>query len=521
MFNIIPQPRELLIHSDKKSFKLSNFTTVTKKPYSAEFCDFLNKGFGYSVAQAEKNESIILSSDENIQDDEEYKIESRNGYVRITAKADNGLFYGLQTLKQLLLQGNGKLPDMTVHDSPFCKFRGFMLDSGRYFQTVPEIKRIIDLIALHKFNVFHWHLTEDQGWRPEIKKYPLLTEKGSIRSHTNFDRTPVSGYYSAEDMQEIVKYCYERFIKVIPEFDIPGHTVSAIACYPYLSCFDRRLSVATHWGVKHDILCAGKESTYKFVFDVIDELCEIFTDGYFHIGGDEAVKTRWEICPKCQNIIKENNLSSEEQLQFYFMNKIHSYLKSKDCKTIMWNYFGNENTEMLNRDIMWHFYDDGNNPPKIKEELSNGRKMINAFSKAYYLDFPYSWVNLKTCYDYNPYIDENIIGIDAPLWTEYVPDKKRADYCMFPRLGAIAETAWTAPEDKDFNRFSDAVPNYLKLLDIYNVQYAEQKQYAPSRLRAECQSLYFNRRVIHWQGIHNPLDNLKVKLQVKYSHKNN
>lgn len=274
---------------------------------------------------------------------------------------------------------------------------------------------------MHKLNVFHWHLTEDQGWRIEIKKYPLLTEIGSKRSHTNFGCKPHKGFYSQKEIKEVIDYCHKRYIKVIPEFDIPGHMVSAIAAYPYLSCFDRKLKVATHWGVKHDIICAGKESTYQFVYDVIDEITELFTDGYFHMGGDEAVKTRWKICPHCQQTIKDSGLSNEEELQQFFMSKINRYLKKKNITSMMWNWDAVNHAKYLDKDIVWQFCGTAN-ANITAEEINSGRKIVNASAFPYYLDFPYGWNSLRQTYEYNPIIEgvlkvneSNIIGVEAPL----------------------------------------------------------------------------------------------------------
>ena len=231
MFNIIPQPTSVLINRDKKGFTLHTGTTISPYPFVDEFISFVRKTLNKKVYVHEdtgEERSIILTLDESIESDEGYSIKCENRRVFIKAKTQAGLFYGLQTLKQMLLQTDGKIPYVELSDAPRFSYRGFMLDCGRYFYTVDEVKRIIDLMALHKLNALHWHLTEDQGWRIEIKKYPLLTEKGSIRSHTNFNNKPHGGYYTQEEIKEIVAYCHERFIKVIPEFDTPGHSRAAI-----------------------------------------------------------------------------------------------------------------------------------------------------------------------------------------------------------------------------------------------------------------------------------------------------
>ncbi len=520
MFNILPQPNEILLSAEGPRFVLNSETGITKKPYLSEFLDFVKREFDVRLhkraegEQQGENEIVITLTDE-IEDEEGYRLSCRDGAVFIYARQDAGAFYALQTLKQLLLQSKGNVPPLLINDKPRFKYRGFMLDSGRYFWTVEEVKRFVDLCALHKINVFHWHLTEDQGWRIEIKKYPLLTEKGSHRSHTNFGCVPHGGFYTQEDIKEIVNYCHERFMKVMPEFDIPGHVVSAIACYPELSCFDRNLDVATHWGVKHDILCAGKESTFQFVFDVIDEILELFPDKLIHLGGDEAVKMRWELCPLCQKRMKEEGLKNEEQLQHYFMSRVNRYVREKGYTSVMWNYDGVDGTDYLDRDIVWQICGMSDNSNIVNEELKAGRKMYNSSSFPYYLDFPYGWVNLKMAYDFEPGMGENMFGVEAPLWTEYVPDLKKADYCMFPRLGAIAETAWSQQEDKSYERFAAGLPEYFDLLNAYDVRYATMAQCMPSKLRGKCQSTWWNRRMLHWQGVHNFIDDAIVKSKVQ------
>lgn len=382
MFNLVPQPNLLVLTGGKHGFILSEQSAITPLPLIEDFREFVKAAFSVRLRREAADENaVLLDTETDFPSDEGYTLSVCGGCVQITAKGESGLFYGLQTLKQLLLQSHGILPELKISDTPRFPYRGFMLDCGRYFYTVDEIKRLIDLAALHKFNVFHWHLTEDQGWRAEIKRYPLLTEKGSRRSHTNFGILPHSGFYTQEDMREIVRYCHSRFVKVIPEIDVPGHATAALACYPELGCFDRKLPVATHWGVKHDILCAGKENVYSFVTDVLDELLEIFTDGYIHLGGDEAVKMRWALCPNCGAKMRELNLSSEEQLQHWFMSRIDRHLREKGYRSFMWNYDGAEDASHLAPEILWQVCGADNKHGLLESEIKRGRKLI--FSDAF------------------------------------------------------------------------------------------------------------------------------------------
>lgn len=518
MLNVIPQPVSILENGKEKGFTVFSEDTVTPMPCAKDFILFKEEFFGDRFKDGDGEETVILTIDNSVQQDEGYCLACRDGKAYINAKTETGLFWGLETLKQFLLQGDGTVPFVKITDYPRFSYRGYMLDCGRYFYEKDDVKRIIDLMALHKLNVLHWHLTEDQGWRVEIKKYPLLTEKGSYRSHTNFGFKPHSGYYTQDDIKEIVAYCHERKIKVIPEFDVPGHTVSAIACYPYLSCFDRKLSVATHWGVKHDILCAGKESTYQFVFDVLDEFMELFPDKIIHIGGDEAVKTRWKLCPHCQAEMKKHALKTEDELQMYFMTKVNDYLNEHGFKSIMWNYNSIGGTEHLSPDIAWTVCGISDGDEVIRTELNRGRKLINTNSYPYYLDFPYGWNTLERVCEADGALTDNdseTWGIEGCMWTEYVPNMKRLEFLTFPRLGAIAEKAWAEKGYASFETFSHKISDYYSLLDNFGVNYAKPNKACPSAVYKALSSLWFNRRVFHWQGLHNLIDNKKVEITAK------
>ena len=522
MIKLIPTPAKITYGE--------GFFTAEKNISESKVPEFILKELNdfFSIFKSEKAEKIIssvhikLEAELSFLGKEGYRLTIDKNSITIEAFKENGAFYAVQTLKQIIFQQGEKIPIITVEDSPRFSYRGFMLDVGRYFYTVEEVKKFLDLMALHKLNTFHFHLTEDQGWRIEIKKYPLLTEKGSRRSHTNFGFIPRSGYYTQDEIRKIVAYAHSKFIRVIPEFDIPGHTVSAIACYPYLSCFDRKLKVATHWGVKHDILCAGKESTYKFVFDVLDEIAELFPDGEIHLGGDEAVKMRWNICPRCQNEIKKQGLKNSEELQQFFMSKINSYLKEKGIKTIMWNWDDIEPTKWLDPSIAWNLCGISQEKlPVIKAEMKAGRDMIITSSFPYYLDLPYGWINLKFAYEFDPVKGfsekdlTNIRGIEAPLWTEYVPDMKTAYLKTFPRLGAICETAWTKEQNRSWENFFEKMDFYYDFLSLYGVKPASLKKSMPSKIKASASSLWFNRRQLHWQGLHNLIDDAVVKIKAK------
>lgn len=514
MFHIIPEPVEIRTDSTKPGFLLEEGATISSWHFAGDLIDFAEKALNTKITVSTGECSIFLVIDENCDHDEGYRLKCENNRVKITAKTENGLFYGIQTLKQMLLQTGGRIPCTEITDYPRFAYRGYMLDCGRYFFPVDKIKRVIDFMALHKLNVFHWHLTEDQGWRIEIKKYPLLTQKGSRRSHTNFNRIPHGGYYTQEEVKEVVDYCHARMIKVIPEFDVPGHTVAAIACYPYLSCFDRDLEVATHWGVKRDILCAGKDTTYQYVYDILDELIALFPDKMIHIGGDEADKHRWKLCPRCQKAIRENGLRDENDLQMLFMTKVDAYLSAKGYSSLMWNNDTGGGTDFLSPNVAWTVYKPGAGGTAVTAEISRGRKMINSVNCPYYLNFPYGWVSLKdVCENKGAFteVDSETWGIEACMWTEYVSDMKTLEFLTFPRLGAMAENAWAAKDYPDFSTFTRKAVDYFKLLDVYRIRYAPMNKACPSFLYKHASSLWFMRRRYHWEPVRMRFDDKKVE----------
>ena len=275
--------------------------------------------------------------------------------------------------------------------------------------------------------------------------------------------------------------------------------------------------MATHWGVKHDVLCVGKDSTYEFIFGVLDELCEMFPDRIIHIGGDEVPKMRWEICPECQRKKEENNLKGNEELQQYFMTVIADYLDKKGYQALMWNWDSVEPTKLLSKKLGWTLcgYDE-KTKPTVESELINGRKMISTKAMEYYLDMPYGYVNLKKCCEYNPEEffssgSENFLGVEAALWTEMIPNVKKADFMTFPRLAAISNTAWHGFESGMYESLTAALSDYFKLLDFYSYYHAKKSSFDMTMPKAKFSGLWFERRQLYWEGLHNLIDDNKVK----------
>ena len=518
MFTVIPEPYELCVKGDDTAFVLTDSVNIDfcseAEAALNDFSLFLKNVMGIESLGGSA-ETVRLVTDLSVGKEEGYKIEITKDLCLIKAFDEAGALYAVQTLKQLLLQGKGSLPETEIYDFPRFKWRGFMLDTARYFFSVEAVKLFIDLMVLHKLNRFHLHLSDDQGFRLEIYSKLLLAQVGGFRAYTNFGRTPHGGFYSKEDIEEIVNYASERFIEVIPEIDQPGHAVSMIAAYPFLSCFNRELAVSTHSGVHYDVLCVGKESTFEFMEAVLDEVCEIFPSKIIHLGGDEVPTERWKHCPYCQKKMREMGFTDEKQLHTYYLNRMGRYLKDKGFEVIVWNDSSAESG--LDTDFIWQCWD-GLKDEDYKRLSEKGIRLINSSEKAYYLDLPYGHVNLKQCYEKEVFFegtDEVFMGAEACLWSEYVPTMKKAGYCAVPRLAAFSERVWSDESKKDYAKFKSKLSSYYKIIETLPFDYAKEYQAMPSFIRKQGYNLYFERRRLHWRGLHNIIDNKKIRKQAK------
>ncbi len=421
-------------------------------------------------------------------DEEEYYLDIGNKGIQVTAKTDKGFFYAQQTLLQLYKQFKGKLPFMSIKDKPKYSHRGFMLDCARHFFSVKEIKKQIDILAQLKINVFHWHLTDDQGWRVEIEKYPLLTKVASKRAQTQGDGIIVEGYYTKEEIKEVVAYCKKNYIDVIPEIDVPGHFRAAIAAYPQLSCREKEIKVGEGFGISPHIACAGKQEVYEFLYNILDELVELFPYEYFHLGGDEALKLYWLDCPHCQKAISDNNLKNEEELQGFFMSKLVVYLNDKGKKVINWNdgmLGGN-----ITGDLVVQYWKQSKICNQVVEkETKEGRKVIISPFFSFYLDYPSGMTPLKKAYNYeiNSNVEGAVLGLESPIWTEHIKDIDRLEYMVYPRLIAVAERGWT--NNNMYQSFLTRLGNFYKILEDYNINYNRQPN--PSFLKGKWDVLKF------------------------------
>lgn len=431
---------------------------------------------------------------------EDYKLDIGTGErITVTGGSPAGVFYGVQTLRQLVnrykLLQIAELPRMVIEDGPQFGYRGGMLDVCRHFFTVDEVKRYIDILALHKMNKFHWHLTEDQGWRIAIDKYPELTTTGAYRSgtimghaagaHHEFDDIPYGGYYTKDDIREVVAYAAERYIEVIPEIEMPGHASAAIASYPWLGCRGERIPVERAWGVFPDVFCAGKESTFDFLQDVLEEVIELFPSTTIHIGGDECPKVRWEECPHCQQRIADEGLADEHELQGYLMKRIEGWLRERGRNIIGWDEILEGGVSETATVMSWRGSAGG------IEAARMGNYVVMAPNSHCYLDYfqhepvvyePQGiggYLPVEKVYTLDPYegLDDEqkkyILGVQANLWTEYIKHEAHLQYMLLPRLAAIAETGWTGPADKDYEGFRDRMRDLADIYEAEGYKYAK------------------------------------------------
>lgn len=424
--------------------------------------------------------------------EEEYLLRVTPAGVDVCGGSAKGVLYGLQSLRQLVIEGDGTVAAVTVKDKPYFGYRGAMLDICRHFVPVEDVKAFIDILAMHKLNRFHFHLTDDQGWRIEIRKYPDLVRKGavrketlvgSLRNSTEYDGIPYGGYYTQKQIREIVRYAAERHIEVIPEIEMPGHGLGALTAYPWLGCRGENYEVWTRWGISKDVFCAGKESTFEFLQDVLAEVLELFPSKYIHIGGDECPKERWKECPLCQQRMKENGLHSEEELQSYFMQRIEKWLNGHGRNIIGWDEILQGGISKTATVMSWRGSKGGIAAAKA------GNTVIMTPNTHCYLDYRQTrqqeleplgqmkYLPVEQVYALDPYDqltpDERkyILGVQGNLWTEYIPDFRQVKHMLLPRLAAIAETGW-AYDRKDFEDFGRRMRQFRKVYDRAGYNYA-------------------------------------------------
>ncbi|MGQ8337124.1 family 20 glycosylhydrolase [Sunxiuqinia sp. A32] len=493
--SIVPKPQSLVVKSGK--FKLNNqVSIIATRPEVASEANYLAKSIKQQTGleipvskQMQSGNTILLKLNTGIQLLEGYQIHSSNDKFELEAATRDGLFYAIQSFLQLIpvnIQDDIPIPIVEIKDEPRFPWRGLHLDVCRHFYPVDYVKKVIDMAAMHKINVFHWHLTDDQGWRIEIKKYPRLTEIGAWRNETKvghmadfpdqFDGVKHGGFYTQEQIKEVVAYAQSRHITIVPEIEMPGHAQAAIAAYPELGCFNQNLDVMKVWGVSNNVFCAGKESTFGFMEDVLSEVIELFPGKYIHIGGDECPKKSWESCQVCQKRIADEGLKNEHELQSYFIQRIEHFLSSKDKKLIGWDEILEGGLAEGAAVMSWRGEKGGIEAANMRHEV------VMTPTGWCYFDFYQSsetteplaiagLTDLEKVYGYNPIpkdlVPEKqkyILGTQANLWTEYIATEDKVEYMLFPRLCALSEVQWTNPEVKNYKDFLSRMDaHYLRL----------------------------------------------------------
>jgi hexosaminidase len=512
--SIIPRPVHQISCEDY--FKLIPQTVIAARGEAAgvarQLADMLSPatGFAFQVLDNPRpnGPAIILAINPDLEPlgDEGYTLSVTTENVHLQSSGSAGLFYAAQSLRQLLppvifretpiKDINWDIPCVEIEDYPRFGWRGLMVDCGRHFMPVKAIKKMIDLLALHKMNVLHWHLTEDQGWRIEVKKYPRLTGVGAWRKETlvghlnwpviasalKYDGKPHGGFYSQDEVREVVAYAHARHVNVLPEIEMPGHSGAAVAAYPELGNTGKPIEVRTRWGIHEDIFNAN-ESTILFLQDVLAEVLELFPSSFIHVGGDEAPKKQWKASPAAQARMKELGLHDEEELQSYFIRRMDAYLSEHGRRLIGWDEIL-EGGLAPNATVMsWRGEEGG------IAAAHAGHDVVMAPNTYTYLDYRQSlspkeplaiggYLPLRRVYNYEPIPKgltaeeaRHVLGAQGQLWTEYIPDLEQLEYMAFPRACALAEVAWTPAENKDYTDFRARLTTHLKRLKELKVKY--------------------------------------------------
>ncbi len=455
-FDIIPQPASISVDAKGRALPIDAHTPITELT----------------------NPKMTAS--------EGYRITIGKQGITIEGSTDAGIFYGRQALRQVMADQPTSLPYAVIESAPRFAYRGMHLDICRHFFSKDVVKNYLDMMALHGMNTLHWHLSDDQGWRIEIKKWPRLTQVGAWRDRTVigrnmglYDHTMYGGFYTQKDIREIVQYAAERHITIIPEIDMPGHMVAAITAYPELGCTGGPYEVWPDWGVSEDILCAGNPRVYEFLGDVLDELMALFPSKIIHLGGDEAPKVRWKACPKCQQKMRDEHLQDEEQLQGYIVRQMEQLLSAHDRRLMGWDEIMYCDVPASSIIMNWRDWQG------VEDPATRGFDVVRTPNSTLYFDhyqIPQGeWSNtllfggstpLEKVYNYEPAPEtlspeerSHVLGVQANLWTEYIAYPELIEYQVLPRMAALAEVQWAEPAQKDYDRFLQRLPRLLRIYD--------------------------------------------------------
>ena len=483
--DLIPKPEK--IESSKGSVTLYNGMSIYQTKQNVKGTELLKSLFEPVVqfkidtvpqpapkCGNDETPRMGIAIDTSLKEDE-YRIEAFKRGLYIHAGGEEGMLYGVTTFYQAYqLKGkkvsNGiEMPFFKIQDKPKFPHRGLLLDCSRHFFSVETVKKYIDLLAFYKMNVLHWHLTEDQGWRIQIDKYPKLSEVGAWR--TEKDGSRYGGFYTKYEIRDVVNYATERGVTVIPEIELPGHSQAAVASYPWLSCTGEQVEVANDWGVFKEIYCAGNDSVFAFLEDVLTEVMDLFPSKYIHIGGDEAPKYRWEHCAKCQRRIEEEGLKDEHELQSYFITRIEKFLNENERQLIGWDEILEGGLSPNASVQSWRGMDHGKHAAEMEHNV------IMSPTSHCYLDYGLDAINLERVYSFNPIpegleeeFEQYILGGEVNMWTEHVPNDSVLDSRVFPRMIAMAEMLWSGPGG-DFNDFYARLQTHYPILQKMGVEY--------------------------------------------------
>ena len=509
-YEVIPMPQSITLSNSDNQFVLHSGTLISytsgneDMARNAQFLQtYLADQLGYTlrIEPGIASKGIVLKLNEG-QASEGYTITVDADRVLVEATSPAGIFYGIQTIRKAVPVEMGAVvgfPAGVITDAPRFAYRGAHLDVCRHFFSVDSVKTYIDMLVLHNMNKFHWHLTEDQGWRMEIKQFPKLTEIGSVRNGTMIrkdwnsnDSIQYGGFYTQDECREIVKYAADRYITVIPEIDMPGHMVAAVTAYPELGCTGGPYEVRTIWGVSEELLCAGNEKVYDFVDKVLDEVMDVFPSKDIHIGGDECPKTEWEKCPKCQSKIKalglkkDDRFTAEQKLQAYFTKHVDEYLTKHGRNAIGWDEILEGGVSENATVMSWRGESGGIEAARLKH------RVIMTPNTYCYFDYyqskdrdnePFAiggFLPIKHVYDYEPLPvnltpeeQSYIWGVQCNVWTEYIPTFSHVQYMMLPRGAALSEVQWSLPEAKDYEKFkNERLPRLIKIYELYGYNYS-------------------------------------------------
>lgn len=504
-YNIIPQPKQLTPQQGVYTLRKGTVVVVGNEVF-APAADLLirqaNKVANLGLTSKPKGSSGIIFSLNPALGKEAYILNVSSKKIDIQASSGAGAFYAMQTLLQLMpapLSGDQPIssavtvPNCSIQDEPRFGYRGLMLDVGRYYFKVEDIKRFLDVMAIYKMNTFHWHLTEDQGWRIEIKKYPLLTQISSVRKESmlghyrdkKYDGKPHGGFYTQDQIREVVAYATSKYIDVIPEIEMPGHSQAVLAAYPQFGCNpDKIYQVATRWGVSEDVL-APREETFTFLQDVLTEVMALFPGQYIHIGGDECPKTQWKESRFCQDLIKKLGLKDEDELQSYFIRRIDQFVTSKGKKLLGWDEILEGGLSPNAMVMSWRGVKGGVEAAKQKHDV------VMSPNSFFYLDYyqadpktePLAIggnLPLSKCYSFEPDLPEltpeeakHVVGIQANVWTEYISNIEYAEYMTYPRALALSEVAWSPKAPKDYPAFKKRLEAHLPHMDALKINYSK------------------------------------------------